>query len=398
MNKSTHLQKLVIGGLATYSALFAPDAISAVVNDQITTRVVGGNQISIDLVPSTVALLDNRVLGLTAYIPDARFCGGTLINDQWIVTAAHCLLDPNGNEVEPGDLSVLIGSTSLANPLAAPSAVEAIFVHEDYFSVIFGSDIALLQLAEPTTTQSTPIHASTIELNDRGFVAGWGALDSADDVDVQTLPLELHGAAVNMVPGFDCSQRFADYYDVVNDSQLCAGVPAGGVDTCQGDSGGPLYYIHDNNELSLGGITSWGIGCGLAESTGIYTRVSSFRTWIDDTIANETDTLIVEPRPAAAPGQPGVRGVPHPPRGGRRDHRARRARRARARCDRRVRRRARGARRRGREHGDRGGDAQRGRQPAALHVEIRPVTIWCRMRAQVSTSWSRETPRTSSSW
>ena len=180
--------------------------------------------------------------------------------------------------------------------------MEAIFVHEDYFSVIFGSDIALLQLAEPTTTQSTPIHASTIELNDRGFVAGWGALDSADDVDVQTLPLELHGAAVNMVPGFDCSQRFADYNDVVNDSQLCAGVPAGGVDTCQGDSGGPLYYIHDNNELSLAGITSWGIGCGLAESPGIYTRVSSFRTWIDDTIANETDTLIVEPRPAAAPG------------------------------------------------------------------------------------------------
>ena len=259
---------------------FAANAHSSEVS--ISSRIVGGQETDINAVPSTVALIDNGTLSRTGSYFQSQFCGGTVIASRWVLTAAHCIVGTDGSVTPGSNVSILMGSTDLNNPVHQPVGVTQIVPHESYRASGHAYDIALLQLEYDALVPSAPIDQQAVLVNQMAFIAGWGALQAGDNGQQQTFPDKLRGAYVRMVPGVECAQRFISYYGQVDDSQLCAGSVQGQVDTCQGDSGGPLYRVSETSSrpVSVAGITSWGIGCGSASTPGVYTQVTAYANWI----------------------------------------------------------------------------------------------------------------------
>lgn len=286
---------------ALLSASVAADDFIAInePNSVLTPRIVGGAPTDIQLVPATVALLRSARVNLDGNLFQAQFCGGTVIAEQWVLTAAHCVIDLFGNPQEPSEIMVLAGSEDLDNPINQPIEIQQIITHPDFRSVELGSDIALLRLSTSVTVQPIALDTQVTSLNDRAFIAGWGAIDAIGDETNQSFPKLLRGTFVDMTPGDQCATLFPEYADYANSTMICAGVPEGGRDSCQGDSGGPLYRVAGNSVTALSGITSWGISCGLAETPGIYTNVSSYIDWIQTNLSS----AIIEP-PALVNDQP----------------------------------------------------------------------------------------------
>ncbi|KAK2184542.1 hypothetical protein NP493_263g03033 [Ridgeia piscesae] len=99
------------------------------------------------------------------------------------------------------------------------------------------------------------------------------------------------------------------YPGQITDVMFCAGLREGGKDTCQGDSGGPLVCRTGSGPWSLYGVTSWGQGCGIRRKLGVYTRVSEFRLWIDQTINGTAPVNPCKGETAILTGQTGVFGT-----------------------------------------------------------------------------------------
>jgi secreted trypsin-like serine protease len=258
--------------------------------NELSPRIVGGFQTDISNAPATVALLSRNRVETDGDLFNAQFCGGTVIATRWILTAAHCLVDQDNNPFSPNSVMVLMGSTDLENPVNQPVGVTNLIVHEDYISTSDGQDIALLQLESDALVTPIALDRQDVTLNDGAFIAGWGAVNDGSDGSPQQFPSELRGAFVRMVPGSDCGDFFPDYRGFTDSTNICAGVPEGGIDSCQGDSGGPMYRITGDSlpVTAVAGITSWGIGCANAENPGVYTNVAAYIDWIEARVGSVT--------------------------------------------------------------------------------------------------------------
>ncbi|MBX2881789.1 MAG: serine protease [Granulosicoccus sp.] len=248
----------------------------------LSPRIVGGDPINISNAPATVALLSRAGVETDGELANAQFCGGTVISARWVLTAAHCVVSPQGQTTSNSAIMVLMGTTDLNNPVNQPVGVDQIFVHESYSTADQGNDIALLRLEFDSLVAPTPINTTAVELNEVAYIAGWGALNEGGGGVEQEFPGTLRGAFVRMVPGEVCGDYVTEYQGFTDVSNICAGTPVGGIDSCQGDSGGPMFRVTGDTlpVVSVTGITSWGIGCADASFLGVYTNVAHFTDWI----------------------------------------------------------------------------------------------------------------------
>jgi secreted trypsin-like serine protease len=241
----------------------------------------GDNSKIINGLPAAVGAYPWQVSLSVSWIADAgkaHFCGGAILNESWIVTAAHCVEDN-----EPRDILVLAG-TIVLKPASARSNIKRILIHRRYNQPKeHDNDIALLELLSPLEfnevikpiTLVSDIDEQQLALSGSELiVTGWGA-DKEGGFPVRGLNF----TKIPWVSRDKCNQR-SSYNNKVTENMLCAGRAAGGTDSCQGDSGGPLVTDQAQGPVRLIGIVSWGEGCARFAKYGVYTRVARYTSWI----------------------------------------------------------------------------------------------------------------------
>jgi secreted trypsin-like serine protease len=199
-----------------------------------------------------------------------QYCGGTLVDDDKVVTAAHCAVGK-----KPADVVVVAGREDKQSDAGTTSEVSGIWVHPAYTDVRSGADVAVLtlvrsmpyQTVDPAGTADAEVYAPGVV----GTILGWGR--TAVDGEPSRFLLK---AEVPVIGDAGCLKSYPAFKSA---AMTCAGVATGGVDTCQGDSGGPLVI-----DGKLAGITSWGEGCAAPGKPGVYTRVAAYAGELEDQI------------------------------------------------------------------------------------------------------------------
>lgn len=224
--------------------------------------------------------------------PDGgAFCGGSIVSDRVVVTAAHCTQGQPEAQIE-----VRAGVTDLDSDDGQTRGVDAIVEHPKYVEGV--GDIAMLVLDRPldlgADVASIPV-ASTADIAaaSTARVTGWGV----ESEEADGTPSVLQRADLPLVDDADCA-----LVDEGNDDELCAG--GTGPDSCFGDSGGPLTVATDEGR-KLAGVVSWGDSCG-GDTAGVYAEVPTFANWIAERVADpEAPATERLPAPEEGPGEPG---------------------------------------------------------------------------------------------
>lgn len=209
-----------------------------------------------------------------------RSCGATILNEKYALTAAHCT-DMWGTP-KPGDYSLIIGTTDRRQkePYQKKVKIDRIQGHENFDSRTYENDIALLTLTEEISFNQDvrpmcmPVYGERPALISKCVVTGWGYTEEMGKVAsvLQKVNLPLVSLPV--------CKSVMDNFLTVKETNVCAGLAAGGKDSCQGDSGGPLQCMQNGRYVQVG-IVSIGFGCARKGTYGVYTKVSSYRKWIE---------------------------------------------------------------------------------------------------------------------
>ncbi|XP_055065994.2 trypsin isoform X2 [Misgurnus anguillicaudatus] len=207
------------------------------------------------------------------YDDGQRWCGASLINKRWLVSAAHCYLTPSRLVAHLGEHNVFV-----IEDTEQRFYVDNAIPHPDYNEYTADNDIMLIKLNRPVVYNDyiEPISLAT-SCSSTGaecLVSGWGNQINTG----VNYPSVLQCLNLPVISREDCEGA---YGSMITNNMLCAGFLEGGKDSCQNDSGGPLVC---NGKLQ--GVVSWGNGCALSGYPGVYAEVCRYNDWINDTIAN----------------------------------------------------------------------------------------------------------------
>ncbi|MEM1047776.1 MAG: serine protease [Pseudomonadota bacterium] len=242
---------------------------------QFIPKIIGGSNAAPGEFPHQVSLMFSSEFDTSPGL-DRHFCGGSIIGDEWVLTAAHCVESIIGQQQF---YSIGAGSIDL-NDLEE-YRLDGIWIHPKYDGATLDYDFAIVKVNRPLFDKEIQLVTRAdnhfIRVGNAATITGWGVDASG------TIQQILQKVDVKIVSRTDCND--ADSYNgAVTSRMICLGLEVGGKDSCQGDSGGPAITAVQNGAQVLFANVSWGFGCAEPEKFGVYGRLVAVRGWIDSVL------------------------------------------------------------------------------------------------------------------
>uniref|UniRef100_A0A8C5WF19 Peptidase S1 domain-containing protein n=1 Tax=Leptobrachium leishanense TaxID=445787 RepID=A0A8C5WF19_9ANUR len=243
----------------------------------ISDRIVGGKDARKGKWPWQVLLQFKKL----------PVCGGSLLSESWVMTAAHCFESSDDVSL----YRVFLGAHQLSHlddANVVSMQVKRIITHPDFLYEGSSGDIALVELEKPVQYSSyilpicLPSQGIAFAAGTTCWATGWGKIKDrvplGNPQTLQEVELALmdRNACESM---YQSSMGYRPVLHLIQDDMICAGYKEGQKDACQGDSGGPLVCNVHNAWLQVGVIT-WGVGCAKPNCPGVYSRVQTYNDWI----------------------------------------------------------------------------------------------------------------------
>jgi trypsin len=249
--------------IGNYKALQLPTGATAPIGAS-GEKVINGTFVAPGDMPWSAAFMTTAQDGKRE-----AFCGGSLIAEKWVLTAAHCAI-PDGTEV-------IIGRNDLSASDGIKRRVKTQWRHIDFGrAALYDSDIALVELSASVTAPPATLGSAAPAVSSRLIVAGWGATEEGGR-SIQLLSF----VDLNIDPQDTCVRRYKFSNAPVTENMFCASKSKPRPqDACQGDSGGGSFSKPIGAGYELVGIVSFGKGCATPGFPGVYTKLAPFRPWL----------------------------------------------------------------------------------------------------------------------